>query len=102
VMMFSPEKCRDRAAECLQWAESASSLRPRDIGFDVLEVENFLVDAFDLSRVDDAPIEDARLVARFFLGHAADPAPDAVAALRARTPEQDRGNQSTRRRPGIE
>jgi hypothetical protein len=48
-MMFSPEKCRDRAAECLQWAESASSLRPRDIGFDVLEVENFLVDAFDLS-----------------------------------------------------
>jgi hypothetical protein len=30
---------------------------------------------------------------------APDPAPDAAAALRARTLEQDRGNQSTRRRP---
>ena len=66
MMMFSPEKCRDRAAECLQWAELASSLRPRDIGFDVLEVENFLVDAFDLSRVDDAPIEDARTRSEVF------------------------------------
>jgi hypothetical protein len=32
-------------------------------------VENFLVDAFDLSRVDDPTIEDARLVAAFLLGH---------------------------------
>jgi hypothetical protein len=36
------------------------------------------------------------------LSIAADPAPDAVAALRARIPEQDRGNQSTRRGPGTE
>ena len=35
VAMLSPEKCRDRAAECLQWAESASSLRVRDILLDV-------------------------------------------------------------------
>jgi hypothetical protein len=27
------------------------------------------MDALDLSRVDDPAIEDARLVARFFLGH---------------------------------
>ena len=31
VAMLSPEKCRDRAAECLQWAESAPSSRVRDI-----------------------------------------------------------------------
>jgi len=37
----------------------------------------------------------------FFLVIAADPAPDAVAALRARTPEQDRGNQSSRRSRGT-
>jgi hypothetical protein len=30
------------------------------------EVENFLVDAFDLGRVDDPAIEDARLVDEFF------------------------------------
>ena len=36
-------------------------------GFDVFEVEKFLVDAFDLSRVDDPAIEDALLVAGFFL-----------------------------------
>src|SRR6195256_67647 len=34
-----------------------ASARRRD-GFDVLEVENFLVDTFDLSRVDDPAIED--------------------------------------------
>ena len=35
VAMLSPEKCRDRAAECLQWAESAPSSRVRDILLDV-------------------------------------------------------------------
>jgi hypothetical protein len=35
-------------------------------GFDAFEIENFLVDALDLSRVDDPAIEDARLVAGFF------------------------------------
>ena len=54
-------------------------------GFDVFEVENLPMDAFDLGRVDGPAIEDARLVARFFLVIAADPAPDAVAALRAQT-----------------
>jgi hypothetical protein len=34
-------------------------------GFDVLEVEDFPVDALDLGRVDDPAIEDARLVAGF-------------------------------------
>ena len=38
VAMLSPEKCRDRAAECLQWAESASSLRVRDILLDVARI----------------------------------------------------------------
>ena len=32
---FSSEKCRDRAAECLQWAELAPSSRVRDILLDV-------------------------------------------------------------------
>ena len=35
MAMFSSEKCRDRAAECLQWAESAPSSRVRDILLDV-------------------------------------------------------------------
>ena len=35
MAMFSPEKCRDRATECLQWAESAPSSRVRDILLDV-------------------------------------------------------------------
>jgi len=35
VTMFSSEKCRDRAADCLQWAESTPSSRVRDILLDV-------------------------------------------------------------------
>ena len=35
MAMFSSEKCRDRAAECLQWAESTPSSRVRDILLDV-------------------------------------------------------------------
>jgi len=35
VAMLSPEKCGDRAAECLQWAESAPRSRVRDILLDV-------------------------------------------------------------------
>ena len=38
-------------------------------GLDVFEIENLPVDALDLSRVDDPAIEDARLIAGFFLGH---------------------------------
>ena len=38
VAMLSPEKCRDRAAECLQWAESAPSSRVRDILLDVARI----------------------------------------------------------------
>ena len=38
-------------------------------GFDAFEVENFLVDALDLSRVDDPAIEDARFVTRFLFSH---------------------------------
>ena len=69
-------------------------------GFDAFEIENFLVDALDLSRVDDPAIEDARLVAGFFLVIADGPAPGAAGGLRARTLEQDRGSRSSRRRPG--
>ena len=36
--MLSPEKCRDRAAECLQWAESAHGSRVRDILLDVARI----------------------------------------------------------------
>ena len=37
-------------------------------GFDALEVENALVDAFDIVRLNNPAIEDARLIAGFFLG----------------------------------
>jgi hypothetical protein len=52
----------------LRW-ELVHQLRPQVLNqlahrlgdcFDVFEVENFLVDALDLSRVDDPAIEDAR------------------------------------------
>jgi hypothetical protein len=36
-------------------------------GFDALEVENALMDAFDLVRLNNPAIEDARLIAGFFL-----------------------------------
>ena len=35
MAMLSPEKCGDRAAECLQWAELAPRSRVRDILLDV-------------------------------------------------------------------
>ena len=41
-------------------------------GFDALEVENALMDAFDLVRLNNPAIEDARLIAGFFLVIAAD------------------------------
>jgi hypothetical protein len=49
-------------------------------GHDAFEVENFPIYALDLSRVDDPAIEDALLVAGFFLVIAADPAPESVHA----------------------
>jgi len=70
-------------------------------GFDALEVENALMDAFDIVRLNNPAIEDARLIAGFFLVIAADPAPDGVVALRARRLGPDRGNQSSRRTIGI-
>ena len=55
----------------LRW-ELVHQLRPQVLdqlahrlgdGFDVLEVENFPMDALDLSRMNDPAIEDPRLVA---------------------------------------
>jgi hypothetical protein len=45
--------------------------RVRD-GFDALEVENAFMDAFDIVRLNNPAIEDARLIAGFFLVIAAD------------------------------
>jgi hypothetical protein len=42
-------------------------------GFDALEVENALMDAFDIVRLNNPAIEDARLIAGFFLVIATDP-----------------------------
>jgi hypothetical protein len=58
----------------------------------LFEVENFLMDALNLSRMDGPAIKDARLVALFLLRHAADPVPDAVTALRARRRTPSLGN----------
>ena len=41
-------------------------------GFDALAVENALMDAFDLVRLNNPAIEDAQLIAGFFLVIAAD------------------------------
>ena len=56
-------------------------------GFDPLEVENALMDAFDIVRLNNPAIEDARLIAGFFLVIATDPglAIDLRASLSAST-----------------